>query len=121
MTAKWPTYFALATVSVLGINLAYLLSENEKNRHLSVSNQTLRASMFQLQNELQAVKGQLDELTIALRSPAPAPSAALPQPSKGRPGRTSRGQALATIKAAFGPAEAAREHARGSGQDTRKP
>ncbi len=98
MTAKWPTYFALATVSALGINLAYLLSENETNRQLSVSNQTLRASMFQLQNELQAVKGQLDELRITLRSPAPATSAALPQPSKGHPGRTSRAQALATIR-----------------------
>jgi DNA repair exonuclease SbcCD ATPase subunit len=98
MTSKWPTYVALATVSVSGINFAYLSSENEQNRELSVSNQTLRASMFELQNELQAVKGQLNELRIALRSPAPASSAALSQPSKGRPPTASRAQALATLR-----------------------
>lgn len=98
MTSKWPIYVALATVSVSGINFAYLSSENEQNRQLSVSNQTLRASMSELQNELQDVKGQLDELRIALRSPAPASSPALPQRSKGRAGTTSRAQALAALR-----------------------
>jgi hypothetical protein len=98
MRSKWPIYSALATVvGLTGLNFAYLSSENEQNRQLSVSNQAVRASMIQLQNELQAVKGQLDELRITLRSPASAPSAALPQPSKARARRTLRAQAVATL------------------------
>ena len=98
MTSKWPIYAALATVGVSGIDFAYLSSENEQNRQLSISNQTVRASVIQLQNELLAVQDQLDQLRTALRSPAPAPSAVLPQPSKGRPGRMLRVQAPATLR-----------------------
>jgi hypothetical protein len=116
-------------VGVTEINLAYLSSEKQQNRKLGVSNQVVRASMIQLQNELQAVKGQLDELGTALRSPAHAP-AARPQPVKGRANKTSRAAAQATLgsdsrfnqasEAAFGSAEAARKHIGGSGQDTRQ-
>ena len=83
-------------VGATGINLAYLSSEKQQNRKLGVSNQAVRASMIQLQNELQAVKGQLDELSTALRSPVHAP-AARPQPVEGRANKTSRAAAQATL------------------------
>jgi len=99
MTAKWLTYALLTiVVGATGLNIAYLSSEAQQNQHVSISYQSARASMTQLQNELQAVKRQLDELSTAHRSPAPASSVTLPQPSNGRARRTSRAQALSTLR-----------------------
>lgn len=91
MTAKWPLYVVVAiVVGATGINLSYLNRQAQQNQELSISNQTIRASMIQLQSELRAVKGQLDELSEAHRAPAPAPAGTLPQATKGRPTRASR-------------------------------
>ena len=91
MTAKWPLYVVVAiVVGATGINLSYLNRQAQQNQELSISNQTIRASMVQLQSELRAVKGQLDELSEAHRAPAPAPAGTLPQAKKGRPTGASR-------------------------------
>jgi DNA repair exonuclease SbcCD ATPase subunit len=91
MTAKWPLYVVAAiVVCATGINLSYLIRQAQQYQELSVSNQTIRASMIQMQSELQAVQGQLEELSPAHHSPAPTPAGALPQTTKGRPTRASR-------------------------------
>jgi hypothetical protein len=89
MTAKWRIFVVVAiVVGATGINLSYLNRQEQQNQELSVSNQTIRASMMQLQSELQAVKGQIEELSAAHHSPGPAPAGAMPQPGKRR--ETSR-------------------------------
>jgi DNA repair exonuclease SbcCD ATPase subunit len=85
MTAKWPLYVLVTIlVGATGINLSYLNRQEQQNQKLSVSNQTIRASLKQLQSELQAVKGQLEELRAAHHSPDPAGAGAIPQPGKRR-------------------------------------
>jgi hypothetical protein len=94
MTAKWPIYGVVATIAtVTGLNSSYLYSEKQQNRELSLSNKTLRASMMQLQSELQAVKGQLDALSAAHRSSAPPPAAALAQSASVRATKAMRAAA----------------------------
>ena len=124
MTAKWPIYIVVAiAVGATGFNLAYHYCEKDQNRELSVSSQALRASMIQLQSELRAIKGQLDELSKAHRAHAPAPAGGSASGSE-RPthkGVASRANNFpfrfafqSNSEAAFGSAEATGKHTGGS-------
>ena len=84
--SKLPAILAVALICVTGIGLAYLLHQRRETRDLAAANQTLNASLTQMQSDLRAVTEKLNDALAAKNVPAPAPiEAAAPVAPRPRP------------------------------------
>jgi len=81
---RWPIYgLVVVLAGAAVISTSYLYYEKQHDRELETTNQSLSTSMTQLQNDLQAVKGQLSDLSTP-RPPAPLTTPAQPPAVKAR-------------------------------------
>jgi len=80
--SKWPVALAVVLVCVTGIASATLIRQRQQTKELAAANQTLNASLTQVQSDLRAVTIKLNDVLAAQSAPkpvAPAPVAARPK------------------------------------------
>jgi hypothetical protein len=87
--SKWPVALMLVLICVTGISFGYVFRQRQQTKELAVANQTLNASLTQVQSDLRAVTEKLNDVLAAKTQPKPAaPAESVPAPrpkAKARP------------------------------------
>jgi hypothetical protein len=87
--SKWPVALMLVLICVAGISFGYVFRQRQQTKELAAANQTLNASLTQVQSDLRAVTEKLNDVLAAKTQPQPAaPAESVPAPrpkAKARP------------------------------------
>jgi chromosome segregation ATPase len=88
---KWPLYTIVAILLVATVlSSAYLYRERQQARELAATNQTLSASLVQMQNQLMTLNQRIQQAEEAAPARLPEAVATRPRPAKARPAAASK-------------------------------
>jgi hypothetical protein len=86
---RWPLYTIVAILLVATVlSSAYLYRERQQARELAATNQTLSASLVQVQNQLMTLNQRIQQMDEAAPAPPRAAAVTRPRPAKARPAPT---------------------------------
>src|SRR5271169_5602135 len=83
--SKWPVIAAVALICVTGFVFASLLRQRQQTKDLAAANQSLNASLTQVQGDLRTVTGKLNDVLAAKSAAAPAPVKTAPVAPRPKP------------------------------------
>jgi hypothetical protein len=78
--SKWLAVGILVLICVTGISFSYVYRQRQQTRELAAANQTLNASLTQVQSDLRAVTEKLNDVLSAKSQPTPLEATPAPRP-----------------------------------------